>query len=292
MNIIITTFIFAIVLFIYLHIFYHIKTSNDLEVYEVQNLSKERLEEVCNLRQPLTFYLDINCFDRLRLEEVKNSYGPFDIKLRDISSNTNSELYLPVVLNKAIIAVKDNPKFFSEKNEEFLNETSLIKTLKSNDYFLRPPALMTSEYDYLIGGKNSITPFRYDMCYRNFLIILDGEATVKLTPPKNSKYLYTEKDYDNFEFKSPVNPWEPQKEYENDFNKIKCLDVKLNRGKLLFIPSYWWYSIKFNSETATILNFKYKTYMNNLALIVHYFKYFLQKQNIKHNTIQIAKIET
>ena len=61
MNIIITTFIFAIVLFIYLHIFYHIKTSNDLEVYEVQNLSKERLEEVCNLRQPLTFYLDINC---------------------------------------------------------------------------------------------------------------------------------------------------------------------------------------------------------------------------------------
>ena len=69
------------------------------------------------------------------------------------------------------------------------------------------------------------------MC-RNFFIILDGEATVKLTPPKNSKYLYTEKDYDNFEFKSPVNPWDPQKEYENDFNKIKCLDVKLNRGKL------------------------------------------------------------
>ena len=31
--------------------------------------------------------------------------------------------------------------------------------------------------------------------------------------------------------------------------------------------------------------------MNNLALAPHYFKYFLQKQNIKHNTIQIAKIE-
>ena len=106
-------------------------------------------------------------------------------------------------------------QFFSEKNEEFLNETSLIKTLRSNDYFLRPPALMTSEYDYLIGGKNTITPLRYDMCYRNFLIILDGEATVKLALPKNSKYLYTEKDY-NFEFKSPKS-WEPQKEYENGF---------------------------------------------------------------------------
>ena len=77
-----------------------------------------------------------------------------------------------------------------------------------------------------------------------------------------------------------------------DFNKIKCLDVKLNRGKLLFIPSYWWYSIQFNSETTTILNFKYKTYMNNMALIVHYFKYFYKNKNIKHNTIQIAKIES
>ena len=96
MNIIITTFIFATVLFIYLHIFYHIKTSSDLEVYEVQNLSKERLEEVCNLRQPLTFYLDTNCFDRLRIDDIKNTYGPFDVKVRDISSNTNSELYLPV----------------------------------------------------------------------------------------------------------------------------------------------------------------------------------------------------
>ena len=293
MNIIITTFIFATVLFIYLHIFYHIKTSSDLEVYEVQNLSKERLEEVCNLRQPLTFYLDTNCFDRLRIDDIKNTYGPFDVKVRDISSNTNSELYLPVVLNKALVAIKDKPEFFSEKNEEFLNETSLIKTLKSNDFFIRPPALMTSEYDYLIGGVNCTTPLRYDMCYRNFLIIIDGEATIKLTPPKNTKYLYTEKDYDNFEFKSPVNPWNPQKEYENDFNKIKCLDVKLNRGKVLFIPSYWWYSIQFNSEITTIINFKYKTYMNNLALAPHYFKYFLQKQNIKHNMIQqISKIET
>ena len=41
MNIIITTFIFATVLFIYLHIFYHIKTSNDLEVYEVQIYQKK-----------------------------------------------------------------------------------------------------------------------------------------------------------------------------------------------------------------------------------------------------------
>ena len=43
---------------------------------------------------------------------------------------------------------------------------------------------------------------------------------------------------------------------------------------------------------GSFINFKYKTYMNNLALAPHYFKYFLQKQNIKHNMIQqISKID-
>ena len=90
MNIIITLFIFTIVLFIYLHIYYHIKTSNDLEVYEMTNLSKERLEEVCDLRQPLTFYLDINCFNKLNIEKIKEHYSSFDIKLRDLSNPCKS----------------------------------------------------------------------------------------------------------------------------------------------------------------------------------------------------------
>ena len=40
-------FIFMIVLFIYTHIYYNLKTSSDLEVYEVDNLSKDKLEDIC-----------------------------------------------------------------------------------------------------------------------------------------------------------------------------------------------------------------------------------------------------
>ena len=47
--------LFIIVLFLYLHIYYHLKVSNDLEVYSIQQPSKDKLEEVCNLRQPLYF---------------------------------------------------------------------------------------------------------------------------------------------------------------------------------------------------------------------------------------------
>lgn len=291
MNIIITLFIFAIVLFIYLHIHYHIKTSNDLEVYEMTNLSKERLEEVCDLHQPLTFYLDVNCFNRLNIPKIKDDYNSFDIKLRDVSYNANSELYLPVIFSKAILALENGNSYYSENNEDFLNETSLIKTFKTNDFFLRPPALMNSYYDLIIGSLNTTTPLRYNISYRNFFLVLDGSITIKLTPPKNTKYLYPDIDYDNFEFRSKINPWYIQSEYKNDFNKIKCLDVSIEKGKIIYIPAYWWYSIKFN-DTATVLNFQYKTYMNNVAIIPHYIKHFLQKQNIKHNIIKNIKINT
>jgi hypothetical protein len=293
MNIIIGIFIFALVLFIYLHIYFHIKTSNDLEIYEVQNLSKERLEEVCNLRQPMTFYLDTNCFNKLNLDEVEKMYGSFDIKLRDLSGNLNTEIYLPLILNKARLVLKQdkNARYFSEDNEDFLRETSLIKNLKLNDYFLRPPSLMSINYDYIIGSHNTTTPLRYGFDYRHYLVVLSGSVTIKLTPPKSKKYLYADNDYDNFEFRSPLNPWNIQDTYRHDFNKIKFLDVELDKNKLLFIPAYWWYTIKFNSPDTVILSFKYRTYMNNLAVFPHYFKYFLQKQNIKHNIIKNIKLE-
>ena len=55
MNYFIAIFIFCVVLFLYLHIYYHLKTSNDLEVYTIERPSKNKLEEICDLRQPVVF---------------------------------------------------------------------------------------------------------------------------------------------------------------------------------------------------------------------------------------------
>ena len=216
-------------------------------------------------------------------------YGSFDIKLRDLSSNDmNSELFLPVVIKKGLTVLQHDKsnQFISENNQDFLQETSLLKILKSNDAFLRPNMLAYSNYDYIMGSKDTVSPFKYDVNYRNYFVILKGTVKVKLSPPKSKKYLYTIKDYDNFEFRSPINPWNVQDEYKNDFDKIKCMEVTLTQGKLLFIPSYWWYSIKFEDSDCVILNFTYRTYMNIAAITPHLFISFLQRQNIKHDTIQ------
>ena len=47
--------IFCIVLFLYIHVFFHLKTSNDLEIYDIEVPNKEKFEEICNLKQPTRF---------------------------------------------------------------------------------------------------------------------------------------------------------------------------------------------------------------------------------------------
>lgn len=289
MNIIIIILIFSIVLFSYLHIYYHLKTSNDLEVYELSFLSKERLEDVCDLRQPLTFYLNTEVFNSLSTSNIYELYSSFDISLRDCSANSkNTELFIPIILKKGLDVIKEdkNKRFIMEHNQDFLQETSLLKTLKANDVFLRPGMMIYSYYDYIMGSVNANTPFRYEVNYRHYLMVLSGSVTVKLAPPKSTKYLYPENDYDNFEFRSPINPWNIQEQYSTDFERIKCLDIVLNKGKVLFIPAYWWYSLKFEGADSVIISFRYRTYMNSFAILPKLFTSYLQKQNIKHEFTQ------
>jgi hypothetical protein len=148
--------------------------------------------------------------------------------------------------------------------------------------------LCNSKYDVITGSNNTVTPFKYELNYRNFFLVTQGTIEVKMTPPKSTKYLYPVKDYELFEFKSPVNPWNVSPEYKVDFDKIKCLEFTLTQGKALYIPAYWWYSIKFHKNTS-ISCFKYKTYMNCLSIIPDLSLHGLQLQNIKRNTVKITK---
>lgn len=142
-----------------------------------------------------------------------------------------------------------------------------------------------------MGSTNCITPFRYEINYRNYFILTQGKAQIKMAPPQSTKYLYPVYDYENFEFRTPINPWDPQPKYSADFDKIKCLEFTLTPGKTLFLPSYWWYSIKFDENTS-ISVFKYRTYMNNLAILPYIGLHALQIQNVKRNVAKTIDIKT
>ena len=289
----IAIFIFCLVLFLYLHIQYHLKTSDDLEVYTIERPSKETLEEICNIRQPVIFeFHNDRLLESCNLASLDDNYGAFDIQVRDVTNkDDNTELYLPFLLKEAIniFSQDKSEKYISEKNQDFLKETGAVKNYTYNDAFLRPPLVSKCIYDFMTGSVGSKTPLRYDLNYRNFYYVTSGKINIKLIPPHNSKYLYPIKDYDNFEFRSPVNVWDVQTEYKADFDKVKVLDVSLSKGEIIYIPAYWWFSIEYE-KISSVCAFKYRTFMNYLAISPEIVLSMLQGQNIKRDIVK--KVET
>jgi len=282
-------FIFCFVLFIYLHVQFHLKTSNDLEVYELEDGSKDKLDEICDLRQPVLFDFDNDkIIQTVNKSYILENFSAFEIKIRN-SNDTDyiNEIYmpLPLVSAKKLFDEDKSQSYFSENNSDFLTETGLKKNMLYNDEFIRPPMVSNCNYDVLFGSQDTCTPFRYKINYRNFFVVTEGSIKIKLSPPHSSKYLHCICDYENFEFRSPMNPWKIQPRYSADFDKIKCLEIILLPGKTINIPPYWWYSIKFEKD-ASVACFHYKTYMNNIAILPHIGMYVLQMQNVKREVVK------
>ena len=263
---------------------FHLNTSDDLEVYTIENVSKDRLEEICNLKQPVLFdYKNENLLDTVNIGKMEELYGAFDVNFRNIvQKDKESEVYLPILLNEVVKLFQNklNNKIIIENNDEFLKETGLLKIFRYNDSFLRPPLVSICKYDFMSGSEESYTPLRYNISYRNFYLVTSGKIKLKLIPPSNGKYLQKENDYDIFEFGSPVDPWDIQDKYKPEFDKVKVLDLELTKGQIINIPPYWWYSIKYE-KVSSICVFKYRTYMSTISILPNLLMGLLQQQNIK-----------
>ena len=284
MNYLLSIVIFCIVFFLYLHIYHHFKLSNDLEIYTIEGLSKTKLEEVCDLRQPVLFKFDNVQLKEITLAHLIENYGSFDIKIKN--NHNIEDISLPISIGNAITLFKkdSDSKYFTDNNEEFLQETGIKKTLTQNDMFLRPALVSSCSYDLQTGSINCWTPLQYSLNYRNYLYVSEGTVTIKLIPPVYSKYLYEEKDYNNFEFRSPVCPWNVQDKYLRNFSKLKFLELDIPAGSIIYIPAYWWYSVKYKTQSV-VFWFKYCTYMNTVAILPHICLSILQKQNTKFDIV-------
>ena len=292
MKIIIAFLIFCIVLFIYLHVQFHLKTSNDLEIYEVDDASKDKLENVCNLRQPTIInYSNEKIMNTCNTKYITDNYYAFDIKIRNNNDNVeNSDLYVPLVLHSSLKLFNEDKQsnYYSDNNGDFLEETGLKKHFVYNDSYLRPYMVSNCNYDILMGSLGSTTPFKYTINYRNYFMVTQGSIKIKLATPQSIKYLYPEYDYDNFEFRSTVNIWAPQNKFLADYDKIKFLEVVLRPGQTFYLPAYWWYSIKILESGTSVAIMNYRTYMNNVAVSPYYALHGLQLLNVKRNSVKIS----
>jgi hypothetical protein len=261
-----------------------------MEIYEIEAPSKDKIEEICDMRQPFVFpFNNEHLLQSCNRNTIGKLYGAFDVKIRSLNrelEDDEEDIHLPITDRNAVkaIDIDTESKYLIENNADFLQETGLIKQYKENDEYLRPSMVSNCMYDIIIASKGAQTVFKYDVNYRNYLYVTEGSVKIKLTPPKNSKYLSEIKDYENFEFRSLINPWDIQDKYKVDFDKVNCLDINVTEGNMIFIPAYWWYSIEFGEKT-TICSLKYRTYMNTFAILPKLCMFVLQLQNTKHKTL-------
>jgi hypothetical protein len=63
------------------------------------------------------------------------------------------------------------------------------------------------------------------------------------------------------------------------YDKIR--GIHYFQGSMIYIPPYWWYSIKYSTteEDAAVIDITYNTIMNKVSYLPDNIKYFMQQQN-------------
>lgn len=275
MNTIIAILIFCIILFLYIHTVYHISTSNIMEIYTVDHPSKNKLEEVCRLKQPVKFLFDkIDIFEKLNIENLTQTipYQGVNVR-RNVLEEEEKEIYQIVNLVDAKTLLESDSSYYIENNDKFIKELDFYNTLKEKTEFFKPPLTLRQEYDFINGSSKTHTCLKYNIDYRNFFLVTSGEVKIKLINPDDIDDLDVYKDYLNMEFLSSFNPWDL-----NIPRKADSIEATLKEGDVFYIPPYWLYSIKFG-ENSALLSIKYNTFMSEFANLREYFIHFLQKQN-------------
>ena len=203
MKLLIAFFIFSLVLFIYLHVHHQLKLSNDLEVLEIDMPSKDKLEEVCDIRQPIIISPSLQSdglMETCTKSYIHQNYGSFDLLVHSIKSDIDHKNtpVIPLTANETIDLFNKDIEgvYFTEGNQAFLTETGMKKKFQYNDSLFRPYMVSSCKYDIMFASTNTVTPLRYLLNYRNYFYVTEGAITVKIIPPKYTKYLYPTKDYE------------------------------------------------------------------------------------------------
>ena len=282
--------LFFLVWLVYLHVFYQWKTSNDPDIYEValDDIRKERFESLLDLRQPVLCERVEAVFPVLSALPSWQTLAA-DVHVRsvrpvEVSEGAQPERYVPLAAAAAVLLFQkdDTSDYFTEHNSDLLEESGVTALLRREDAFLAPPLVSQRQYDLLAGSAGTMTPLRYEVSYRTFFLVTKGSVTFRLAPPKSSPHLRPRPDYLHWEFgcDPASDPWKDK--------AAEMRELVVPAGRMLSLPPYWWYSIRFADAKATVLVLSYKTYMNQLVLAPASALYYLQNSQVVRDTYRRA----
>ena len=283
------------------------KKSEDLEIYEMDYTTNTQLQEVCNSKQPVLFdfksvlpeiFIDLDSSTFLK-------HSSYDVNVIDtvdyLNPNITSAESVPLKYDsfRRLGLADSRSHFITEGNLEFIEESGLYSEYEELNAYLKPAWTVQTKYDILQGSEGAYTPLRYHTDERRFFIVSSGKITVKMTPWKSRKYLHPTTDFTAYEFRSPIDAWTPanntgkgKRDYTQDIEKIKFLEFDVLEGFVLYIPPYWWYSMKYSSADTLVLGATYNTGPRVLANSWDILQYYLQQDNTKKKIAKTVSFET
>ena len=286
MSFLINILVFFIVLIFYLQLAEQHKKNNDLEVYQLDHIERKDMHDYCRLKLPIVInYNNVNpdFVSRINKQDVLASLRYLQIKNEDdFYKEIPDNSYVEMDMKNAniLFETSSNEPYYTEKNDEAIQSCPLQKAFKSNDFMLKPDMNVVTEYDVMFGIENTHTPFRYHTQQRKFICCHEGSVSIKMSSWESSDLLNATHDYENYDFRSPIRVWNPQPQWIANMKQMETLDIVLEKGCMLYIPSFWWYSIKFEQDSL-ISSCQYSSLMNCIYNIPSWVLHYIQETSME-----------
>ena len=251
-----------VIIFIFVHVRYHLKVSNSLDVYEInKNTTKECLNEICQTRHPVFFQCPNHVGDHFvyhfHLDNLKAKYGDYNINTNCGKSSSSSST---LTLNEFMASSSSSSSSLSIRNYEFLMETGLDEKFNLLDEFFRPFATLTQSYDmcFLKATGNDDDNMQIANSFRSFLfcVAASERVVIRLYPPN--------------QFSNQT----------KNATTLKYVDVFFTHpNQCVVIPTYWRYKILSSSSSSssssisTILRLEYSTLMTHAVRLSESYSY-------------------
>lgn len=290
--------IFILTLFIYLHVCTFLHTNPEVKMYNINFESKEQMDDlrkdktplkICNLNTPYfsnAFQFFSLLLDFRSLEESEKNISLYSYE-DFLGLNNDDRKIIPstrFAIDKYIKFQNENDLsfgYFSRDNEEFVNKY-MKKTLDLLSIYLKPELVTQTRYDMLLGMKNMQTGLRYAFSSHLYILIKQGKCRIRMYSPDIVSKMY--RKYHN---QLEVNVWD--QETPQDIHAYKHLDIELKEGDIVYIPTYWSYSIMYDTP-GIIFTLNYETVMSQFMSIpykaIEYISYLnVSTKKIKEDNI-------
>lgn len=292
--------IFIITLFVYIHVCTFLHTNQEFKMYNIQFKSKEQMDDlrkdkipfkIDNLNTPYFsnafqfFSLSFN-FESLQDSEKKISLYSYDDFIKLNEDDTKMIPSVKFDIDKYLTMQSNNDPsfgFFSHHNYDFVDKY-FTKSLESLSIYLKPEFVTLTKYDMLLGMKNMQTGLRYPLSNHFYILVKNGKCRVRLYSPDIVSNIY--RKYTN---QTEVNVWEKDKNQKQDIHTYKHIDIDLNQGDILYVPTYWSYSILYELP-GIIFTIEYDNIMSHLTSIPYKVIEYISYLNIHTKKIKDENI--